>query len=77
MFNLNLKDVAKGIIVAVLTGIALPIAAMVQTPGFDISTVNLQALFVLAENGALVGFFGYIVKNFFSNSQGQFLGRFG
>lgn len=77
MFTINVKDVVKGLVVAVLTGVALPVLAIFQTPGFDIATTNWHAVLVLAENGALAGFAGYIIKNFFSNNQGQVLGKIG
>ena len=77
MFTLNLKDVARGLVVAVLTGLALPILAVIQTPGFDFTAVNWNQVFVLAVNGGLAGLAGYLTKNFFSNSQNQFGGVVG
>lgn len=77
LFKLDLNDFLKGLVVAVLSGCALPILAILQTPNFDIHTVSWHAVWVLAENGAVAGFASYIIKNFFSNDQGQVLGRVG
>lgn len=77
MFTLNLKDVARGLVVAVLTGLALPILAVIQTPGFDFTMVDWNQIFVLAVNGGIAGLAGYLTKNFFSNSQNQFGGVVG
>lgn len=77
MFSINLKDVQKALVMAVLSGAALPVLAAVQTPGFDITNANWHAIVILAANGAVAGFVTYIVKNFFSNSQGQVFGKIG
>lgn len=77
IFTLAWSDVAKGLVVAVLTGIALPIAAAVQTPGFSFATVNWHGVLVLALNGAITGGVAYIAKNFLSDNQGRVFGRIG
>ena len=70
-------DVAKGLVMAVLGGVALPIAAMVQTPGFDIASVNWSVVMNLAFNGAIVAFVTYMTKNLLSSSDGKVLGSIG
>lgn len=77
IFKLDLKDVAKGAVTALLAGFTLPILAMVQTPGFDIFAANWHQVGVIAINGAVAGFVAYIVKNFFSTSDGKVLGSIG
>jgi hypothetical protein len=71
IFRLNLSDVQKGLVMAVLAGFALPIAAAIQTPGFDIFNANWGEVLNLAINGAVIGFATYIFKNFISNSKGE------
>jgi|CXWL01.1.fsa_nt_gi hypothetical protein len=71
IFRLNLSDVQKGLVMAVLAGFALPIAAAFQTPGFDLFNANWGEILNLAINGAVIGFVTYMTKNFFSNSQGE------
>ena len=77
MFNLNESDVIKGLVMAVITGVLLPVSAIIQTPGFSISTANWHVILTLAGNGAIVGFISYLTKNFVSNGQGQVLGKIG
>jgi len=77
MFSINGKDFAKGLLIAVLSGVLLPVSAMIQTPGFDLATVNWSAVLSLAMNGAVVGFISYMMKNFLSTEDGKFLGTIG
>lgn len=77
MFTWSLSDVQKGLIMAVLGGAFLPIAAIVQTPGFSITSVNWSAVLDLSLTGAAVSFVGYMVKNFFSTHDGAVFGRIG
>jgi len=76
IFSINLNDLKKGLVVAILSGAVLPVLAMIQTPGFDISTANWNAVLVLAINGAITGFASYIAKNFVSDDSGRVLGKF-
>lgn len=77
MFKINTKDLSKALVMAVLSGAVLPVMAVIQTPGFDISNANWHQIGVLALNGAVLGFVSYITKNFFSDSEGKVLGRIG
>ena len=74
MFNLNLDDLKRGLITAVLAGFFLPVLAALQTPGFDVFAANWSAIFSLAVNGALAGLVAYLSKNFFTDSSGKFGG---
>lgn len=76
MFSLNWGDVGKGLVMAVLGGVALPVLAALQTPGFDILHANWSAVASLALNGGIAAFAGYLIKNFFS-SDNKFLGKVG
>lgn len=77
LFKLDLKDVGKSVIMAAIAGFLLPISVALTTPGFDIFTANWLQLFSIAENGAIVGAIGYLVKNFFSTPDGKFMGSIG
>jgi hypothetical protein len=77
MFHLNLSDVQKAIVMAIFSGFALPIAAAIQTPGFNVFTANWSAIATLAVNGAIIGFVTYISKNFLSDSTGAVFGYIG
>lgn len=74
MFNLNLDDLKRGLITAVLAGFTLPLLAALQTPGFDVFTANWSAILNLAINGAVSGFIAYLSKNFLTDSSGKFGG---
>ena len=77
LFRLSSSDFKKGAIVAIASGFLLPVAAAIQTPDFNILTVNWNAIFQLALNGAIVGFTSYIGKNFFSDGSGRVFGKIG
>lgn len=77
LFSIDIKDVTKALVMAVLSGAVLPVSAIIQTPGFDFATANWDAIFSLAINGAVAGFVSYLVKNFFSDEQGKVFGHIG
>jgi len=73
--NLDWKDAQRGLVMAVIMGVLLPVAPAVQTPGFDIFTANWSAIASLAVNGAVTGFIAYVMKNFVSDSEGRVFGK--
>lgn len=75
--RLNSKDFVNGFVMAALVGIGLPIAAALQTPGFDIFTANWNQIINLAINGAVVGMVTYLTKNFLTTEDKKFLGVIG
>ena len=75
MFNLDLGDVGRGLVMAVLGGFALPILAAIQTPDFSFTTTNWEGVLILALNGAIAAFASYLFKNFFSDSEGKVFGK--
>lgn len=77
MWQIHLSDLQKALVMAAFMGAALPVAAAVQTPGFDIFTTNWLAIGNLALNGAVIGFSTYLLKNVLSDQTGAFLGKFG
>lgn len=77
LFSIDLKDVSKALVMAVLSGALLPVMAVLQTPGFDISTANWSAIISVALNGAVLGFVSYIAKSFLSTEDGRVFGRIG
>jgi hypothetical protein len=67
-FNLNIQDLAKGLIVTVLTSV-LTIAYNTVNAGsltFDWKAIGLTAL---------TSGLAYLMKNLLTNSEGQFLGK--
>lgn len=77
LFSIDVKDVSKALVMAVLSGAVLPVSAIIQTPGFDFATADWNSILTLALNGAVVGFVSYLTKNFFSDESGKVFGRIG
>jgi hypothetical protein len=77
MFQLTSGDFLRGLVMAILSGILLPVLAAIQTPDFSILTVNWHAVFVLAINGGITGIAAYLVKNLFTDNSGKFAGKIG
>lgn len=77
MFRLNLSDFQKALVMAVFVGILMPVAAVVQAPGFDVLHANWLAIGDIALTGAVTGFIGYLAKNFLSDSAGAVFGKIG
>ena len=66
LFHLQLTDWEKALLVAVLTSPITVIYQSLLSGSFDLDWKQLLA-------GAIAGGLGYLLKNFFTNSQGQFL----
>ncbi len=66
MFQIDVKDVLKAIIVAVLTGAVLATIGTVSAHGFDVFTADWLTIGRDFVNGGFAGFIGYLVKNFFT-----------
>jgi hypothetical protein len=60
-FNLNLKDFLKGSIVAVLTALGTFLGSVSNA---DLASIG---------KAAIIAFLAYLVKNLFTNSDGQIL----
>lgn len=73
-FNLNRRDLIKGLVMAVLGGLIMPFAVAVQSPDFSILTASWPQLAFLAANGAFIAGVSYIVKNLFTNDNGKIVG---
>lgn len=68
LLNLNIQDLAKGLIVTMLTSV-LTIAYQTVSAGsltFDWKAIGLAAL---------TSGLAYLMKNLLTNSEGQFLGK--
>lgn len=74
LLNLNYKDVAKGLITAVLTGIVVAIYQIVSAPDFDFFAVNLNILIHTSVNAGGAALIGYLAKNLLTSSDGKVLG---
>lgn len=76
MFTINLSDLFRAIVVAVLGGALIAIIGIIGSSGFDVFSADWAAIGKLAVNGAFGGFVGYLTKNFLTDSSGKVLGTF-
>jgi hypothetical protein len=67
LFNLNLKDVIKGFVLAVITSVVAAIYQIVQEGNLP----ELPQLKTIALAGLAAGI-AYLMKNLFSNNNGDF-----
>lgn len=72
-FKLNLQDVSKALVVAVLVAVLQAVLVVLQGKGLAFSSADLLAIGSIAvKSGA-----AYLLKNFFSDQNGLVLGRIG
>lgn len=74
-FTLNLRDIARSILMAILAALVIALAGIAQTPGFDLFTADWG---MIGHNMLNVGFtalIAYLAKNYFSDSSGKAFGR--
>lgn len=69
LFHLNWADIAKGLVTAVI--------GAVLTAGYQALSVGGPIDFKAMGTVALLAGLSYIIKNFFSDSQGRVLGAIG
>lgn len=70
LFKLNITDLAKGLLVAVLAAVVTTLGHALNAPGFDFATYDWSTLMSVAMTAALA----YLSKNFLSDSNGKFGG---
>lgn len=68
LFKLNLRDIAVGALLAVIGAVLVTVQGALSSG----ATIDWVLVLKVAE-GAFVG---YLLKNFFSNSEGKIAGRF-
>lgn len=87
LYSWTKSDFIKGAITAVVSGVVVAVATVVHgvfgAPGFDVFSIDWVGLGHDIVNVALIGaegaFSGYMLKNLFTNENGDVpaLGRFG
>ncbi len=83
IFRLNISDLLRGLVSAVLGGAALSVLAVLQgvfgAADFSVLSVDWSAVGVHALNAAVIGaegaFTGYLAKNLFSDDEGKLFGK--
>jgi surface polysaccharide O-acyltransferase-like enzyme len=69
LLKLSLKDLAKGFLIAVIMAFVTTLYQLIQAGNFDLTWLYFKPI-VFASLGAGLS---YLIKNLFSNSDGQFL----
>lgn len=70
IFKLNIRDVVKGLVVAVLTPVFAALLHAMSVPGFDFMVYDWQSLGMLGLSAGAA----YLLKNLFSDDQGKVFG---
>lgn len=70
-FKLNLNDIAKGLLIAVLAPLLAALSTAMNVPGFEFSSLDIVSLVKI---GGLSGL-SYLLKNLLSDHQGKVLGK--
>lgn len=70
LLKINVRDIAKGAILAVLVAVLGALQQAVSAHGFDVAAYNWGFILDLAVNS----FLAYLAKNLLSDENGQFLG---
>lgn len=73
MFKLQIVDIIKGLVVAILTGAFVSVVGLF-TQTFDVFTADWVAIGKQAVNGGFYAFVGYIIKNFITADNGKIAG---
>lgn len=77
LFRLNINDLFKGAVTAVIAGVVISLAGVVQQAGFDVFSADWGAILSSAVSAGVAAFVGYVGKNFVSDSEGKVFGRIG
>lgn len=73
LFTLNYKDFAKGLALAVIAVVIGALQQALTAHGFDFASYDWSGIIKLSIEAGL----SYLIKNYFSNEQGQVFGRIG
>ena len=70
LFRVNLGDLGRGLLVAVLSTVFLAFGSALNAENFSFASFDYASLIQVAMASGM----GYIVKNFITNSEGTILG---
>ena len=68
-FRINYRDIAKGIILAIITAVVTFLYTSLENDTFEFTSAYFMGILKVA----LMAFLGYIVKNYFENERGFML----
>jgi len=67
LYSVGTSDIVKGLVVAVLSAVLTWLLQALEVPGFDVYQIDYNEIGRVALSAGIA----YIVKNYFSNSDGQ------
>ena len=72
LFKLNLGDIWRGLVVAVIAAVLVSVQTIFNEKGLGWSIEDLKTIL----NVVIASGLGYIIKNFLTDSQGKILGKY-
>ena len=76
LFKLNVGDLGRGAVTALLAGVVWSVASVFTQSGFDIFSADWKTIINSALNAGMAAFVGYLSKNLLTDSEGKLLGKF-
>lgn len=70
LFKLNLNDLGKGVVVAVLIAVLQLVLSLLQNKGLELKVEDLKSIVDVALKGGMA----YLLKNLLTDSSGNVLG---
>ena len=70
--KLNIGDLGRGLLVAVLAAVFMQLASALNTPGFDLTAYDWTETLRIAFAAGI----GYLGKNLITSADGKILGKF-
>lgn len=74
MFTLRAGDITRGVVTAIIASIFVVMYGVVMQAGFDVFTADWAEIGRNVVNAAVASFFGYLGKNFITDSSGHVAG---
>ena len=71
LFRLNVQDLLRGVIVAVLTAVLSAVVEILKNKGLVLDTADLQQILAIAGTTLVA----YLSKNLLTDSDGKFAGK--
>lgn len=77
LFKLNLRDISKGAVSAVVAAVLFAVVGAFGEPNFSVFTADWLAIGTMATNAAVAAFVGYLGKNLLTDENGKVFGKIG
>lgn len=70
ILRLNLKDVSRGAVTAVVAAVVFTLGGVMNQTGFDLFSADWGIILTSSLNAAVAAFIGYLGKNLMTDSEG-------